>query len=148
MNSTFKVGDKVISPRYGEGIVIGEGEEEDTYSITIQFSRCMSCFTKDGYWYTEDYSPSLFHLKGYVPAQAPEPNRLRKLKVDTKVLVWTNGCARKYKRYFAYTATNGDIACFKHGRTSWNASQGDGMVTIWDNWELAEDAPQEDKCPK
>ena len=55
----FKVGQKVICKKYGEGVV--EGTDEDgTYPVDVGFvSGDWDCYTKDGKWSFHDIEPSL-----------------------------------------------------------------------------------------
>ena len=58
----FKVGQKVICKKYGEGVVDGidSDEDDETYPVGVEFiSGEWNCYTKDGMIHEEDDEPSL-----------------------------------------------------------------------------------------
>ena len=61
-----------------------------------------------------------------------------KVPVDTKIIVWEDGCeSNKVKRHFA-KFEDGKIYAWNNGMTSWSSEEDKCVSTKWDNAELAE----------
>ena len=56
----FKVGQKVICKKYGEGVVYSVRDENQTYPVVVKFTRGVwDSYTDDGRWFEDDDEPSL-----------------------------------------------------------------------------------------
>ena len=56
----FKVGQKVICKKRGEGGVYSVGDENQTYPVVVKFiSGKWDNYTDDGRWFEDDDEPSL-----------------------------------------------------------------------------------------
>jgi hypothetical protein len=75
MTKEFKVGDKVWSPSYGNGIVYYDTNNPLEHQIYVTFSDCHCNFTKEGKLFATDAAPTLFHGRNLV-LEAREPEKV------------------------------------------------------------------------
>lgn len=135
---TAKVGDEVWDIRQGWGKIRSICKDPDNlYPVNVEFpSLVREEYTVDGMIHRLDINQSLFWSE--VKIEAPQ-KPLPKLEVDTKVIVWNRGVG-KTKRHFSHFTSEGKIACFDYGKTSWTI-QNTKNTTEWNMWELAELQP-------
>ena len=57
----FKVGQKVICKKCGEGVVYCVDDE--TYAVCVEFIGGWACYTKDGKLYENDDEPCLYVIE-------------------------------------------------------------------------------------
>lgn len=70
----FRLGDKVWSPLYGNGVIVNMKNRSSDYPITAQFAADIEYYTEDGKTYALHQRPSLFFEGSYI-VEAPEPQR-------------------------------------------------------------------------
>ena len=127
-----KVGDKVTCTLYGIGIII-TNTDNSTFPILVRFEKGYnSSYTLDGRIMSEA-KQGLYH--GHIEFTVTTKPIRPDLKVDDRVIVWSDGTAYRYKRYFKEWGVDGKINCFAGGCTSWNDG---GYCTHWDNYEIPE----------
>lgn len=98
----------------------------DTYPVAVVVGKNdLETYTKDGKWH-EDFESNENDLV--------EVSSYDHLKIDDKVLVWSNlGFeTMKHKQHFAGLSADGQPRTFSNGRTSYTQSD----TTVWDNCKL------------
>lgn len=89
----FKVGDEVISERFGEGVVIenftGSVSEKVISPVFVEFPLCIQSFTSDGCYVRPDEKQEIFH-KPVEKSQELSYKDLLGLCFPYKTIAWKN----------------------------------------------------------
>jgi hypothetical protein len=140
------IAEKIEDEYSGEKILYG-GESEEDYAKRIKGE----IWTKIGYYVPiiirmtylddlpyEEYESTEEEYKEY----EKEIYAKKKLKVDDKILVWSNNSNEKQKAHFAYYSVTGSrVATFTDGKTSFTSENGD--ASFWSNWELYDEQSED-----
>jgi hypothetical protein len=131
VDSKFRVGDKVWSPQFGEGVVTFVYDNSITYPIQVLFgtdqTRRPEKYTKDGRHFYAD-NPTLFFSGSYI-VEYPEPDRMYRPKKGDVVAV-------------SYDNETWAVKIFSHicpntGKYFASSSRGKGTVYPYDFCEPA-----------
>jgi hypothetical protein len=125
-----KVGDRVWSFVRGWGKIVSV-DHSIVHPIVAMFPKYgVKAYDLDGKYYDDDINPELYWDEVRLESPEPIPN----LKVDTKVIVWSDPHSR-HERYFSHFDECGKMLCFADGETS---RSNKGRVTQWDYWKLVD----------
>lgn len=127
----FKVGDKVVSVAYGDGVVVYI-DEDKTYPLNVYFNNGedeeFSLDGKERHYHTY---PTLFHADGYKSPVPGKHSRKPGFDHDEVILVREGGDWRP--RHFK--EWNGNLAmCYVDGKSSKTT----GCYTGWDQYKKYE----------
>lgn len=78
-HTDFRIGDKVIDVRHGEGEVVADPTQtSNIHPVTAIFNDdIVGTYTENGFSVAHHTCPSLFHLEGYQPPSSKQPVRYR-----------------------------------------------------------------------
>ncbi len=130
----FRVDDETMCTRHGECVVI-HLREGDTYPVLVEYPDGeQDTYTKEGRLHTDDYLPSLFPRKGFVPASAPDPVRTPDWLEGTEVMITScPSLNRPECRVLAGFSDIGWAECYSDGKNEWTS---EGAIESWPFYRL------------